>query len=78
MNGPKITKDFKVLDSSWNSFPTVDDPFARYKYFSFHPSLDPDLKKMNRKTNSLLDWMGECGGLYDGLNLIVEHFLDFY
>ena len=78
MNGPKFSSDFKVLDSSWVNFPTVNDPYAKYKFFSFHPHLDLDLKKTNHKTNSLLDWMGECGGLYDALNLIVGHFIDFY
>ena len=78
MNGPRFSKDFEVLDSSWTKFPSVSDPFAKFKYYSFHPNLDSNLKKTNRKTESLLDWMGDCGGLYDGLNLIVGSFLDFY
>ena len=35
-----------------------------------------DVLKINRKTDSLLDWLGDWGGLLDGLNLIVELFLE--
>ena len=78
MNGPKFYQDNEVKDSSWKYFPTEDNPFGKYKYYSFHPKLDPDLKKINRKTDSLLEWMGDVGGLYDGLSLIVKHLIDFY
>ena len=31
-----------------------------------------DLKEHNRKTYSLLDWIGDVGGLLDGLYLVGE------
>ena len=39
-------------------------------------NLHSDVLKINRKTDSLLDWLGDWGGLLDGLNLIVELFLE--
>ena len=71
-------KDYKVVESSWNKFPTENDPYAKYKFFSFHPILDPHLKKIFRKTDNILDWMGDCGGLYDGLNIFGRALINFY
>ena len=41
-------------------------------------TLNSDLKKINRKTDSLLDWLGNWGGLLDGLNFVVSHLLSNY
>ena len=41
-------------------------------------NLNSDLKKINRKTDSLLDWLGNWGGLLDGLNFVVKHLLSNY
>ena len=30
-------------------------------------SLNQDVKKHSRETYSFLDWVGDCGGLFDGL-----------
>ena len=38
----------------------------------------PDLKVINRKTNSLLDWLGEWGGLLDGLNFLGRNIMNPY
>ena len=38
----------------------------------------PDLKVINRKTNSLLDWLGEWGGLLDGLNFLGKNLMNPY
>ena len=37
-----------------------------------------DLRTINRKTPSLLDWLGDWGGLMDGLNFVGRHLLDNY
>ena len=37
-----------------------------------------DLKINNRKTYDLLDWLGDVGGLLDGLYLLVELFVASY
>ena len=41
-------------------------------------SIHPDLHKINRKTDSLLDWLGNWGGLMDGLNFVCKNFLNNY
>ena len=33
---------------------------------------------INRKTDNLLDWMGDWGGLIDGLSLIAEILINNY
>ena len=39
---------------------------------SLYITLNPDLKQHNRQTYSLLDWLGDCGGLLDALKAIGE------
>ena len=58
--------------SSWNKFPTPENPSTRYKFTSVEIILDPDKLVVNRQTYSLLDWLGDMGGLFDALRLIVE------
>ena len=45
--------------------------------FSISLNLDANLKTINRKTDSLFDWMGAWGGMHDGLHTITELFLEF-
>ena len=40
--------------------------------------LNPDLFKINRKTDSLGDWLANWGGLLDGLNFVGRHLLSNY
>ena len=35
-------------------------------------NVSPDLIKVRRKTDSLLDWLGDWGGLLDSLYFIAE------
>ena len=35
-------------------------------------NLNPELKKINRKTDGFFDWLGDWGGLQDGLTLLVD------
>ena len=35
-------------------------------------AINPDVNKIRRKTDSLLDWLGDWGGLLDSLYFIVD------
>ena len=39
---------------------------------SIELSLNEELLQINRKTDSFFDWLGDWGGLQDGLTLLVE------
>ena len=41
-------------------------------------TIKPDLHKINRKTDSLFDWLGNWGGLLDSLNFIGKLLLSNY
>ena len=56
--------------SSWNKFPTPEHPLRRYKYASLSVNVGPDKLIINRETYSVLDWLGDLGGLFDALVLI--------
>ena len=55
------------LYSSWNKFPTDQDPYSLYKYASFEINLNKGLQVTSRQTYSILDLFGDCGGLMDFL-----------
>ena len=38
--------------------------------FSFYIKVEPNLKKISRRTESVLEWLGEWGGLLDALNFL--------
>ena len=46
----------------WNTFPTEEDPHARYKFASINLKLDHDLEVHFRTTYGFLDWLGDVGG----------------
>ena len=58
--------------SAWNYFPTKENPNSLYKFTSIEINLNKDLKQINRQTYSLLDWLGDAGGLLDALFFIAE------
>ena len=41
-------------------------------------TLNTDFMTINRKTDNFLDWMGDWGGLIDGLTLIAEIIINAY
>ena len=41
-------------------------------------NLNANLNKIDRKTDSLFDWMGAWGGMHDGLYTIAELLLHFF
>ena len=53
--------------SSWNKYPTKGNPYSRYKFTSFDLRISADKLVVNRQTYSLLDWLGDLGGLFDAL-----------
>ena len=61
--------------SSWSKFPTDEDPHAHYKYVSATINVSADQKQISRVTYSMLDWIGDIGGLFNGLNTILGFFL---
>ena len=58
--------------SSWNKYPTQEEPSRKYKFTSLEVSMSPNKQVYNRQTYSLLDWLGDLGGLYDALILIAS------
>ena len=53
-----------------NNYPTPESPDGRYKFSSFSMFTSPDLTVTERSTYSILEWLGDIGGLYDALFLI--------
>ena len=41
-----------------------------YKFHSFWLELSPSLMTIERKTYSMLEWLGDIGGLFEGLTRI--------
>ena len=64
------------LPSAWNVFPTAKNPSTRYKYLSIEYNMSLDVLNWNRQTYSLLDWLGDLGGLLDIL-LHIGHMIVF-
>ena len=62
----KKDTDFLIFDSGWKDFPT------KYKFFSMDVTISPDVPKIRRKTDSLLDWLGDWGGLLDSLHFLAD------
>ena len=44
--------------------------------FSISLNLNENLNTINRKTDSVFDWMGAWGGMHDGLHTITELLLE--
>ena len=58
--------------SSWTNFPTKDEPNSKFKYTSMEIKMSLDLLTWMRQTYSLLDWLGDLGGLFDALWYVVS------
>ena len=43
------------------------DPLGIYKFTSLNVSLDSSIKAFTRETYDVLSWLGDCGGLRDGI-----------
>ena len=53
-----------------NSWPTDKNPRGRYVFSSVYILLSQDLNMIDRQTYDSLQWLGDVGGLYDGLYII--------
>ena len=58
--------------SSWINWPTTDKPLNKYKYAGIEFNMSLDQMNWNRATYSILDWLGDLGGLLDILLKIGE------
>ena len=56
--------------SSWNKYPTVENPSSRYKFTSIEINASMDQTIINRETYSGLDYLGDLGGLFDAFKII--------
>ena len=56
--------------SQWADLPTMDQPNSKYKITSLDIFLSMDQEVIERQTYSLLEWLGDCGGLFDALRII--------
>ena len=53
--------------SSWNVYPTREKPDGMFKFGSIEINMSQDQITWNRQTYSILDYIGDLGGLLDGL-----------
>ena len=56
-----------TLPSSWLNWPTPENPSAEYKYLSVEFNMSMDQKNWSSSSYSILDWLGDLGGLLDAL-----------
>ena len=56
--------------SAWSGFPTDASPDTRYKFSSIAFTFGPDLNVIERSTYSILEWLGDVGGLFDALRIL--------
>ena len=67
--------------NSFNVWPTKENR-ANYRFNTIWLELSQDLTTIERQTYSLLEWLGDVGGLFDGLvlfaNYLIAPFVSFY
>ena len=59
-------------------WPTRDSPTDQYKFNSVWLELGQNLIVVERSTYSLLEWLGDVGGLFDGLKLVTNPFIGLF
>ena len=62
---------FATASTSFNVWPTKQDP-KTYKFNSYWFELGQTKKITERTTYSMLQWIGDVGGLFDGLKLTAQ------
>ena len=62
--------DQNIIDSTWNQYPTKENPKSRYKFTSCLLARDPDFGQIFRKTDSIIDVLASIGGLMRALFFI--------
>ena len=74
----KFFYDFTITEaqpSFWIDWPTNDKPSNRYKYASIEFNMNTNLMNWNRTTYSILDWLGDIGGLFGMLYSLGTYFV---
>ena len=61
--------------SIFDVWPTRANPEAHYKIVGLFTELSQSLITTERKTYSSLEWLGDIGGLHDGLLLLAAFFV---
>ena len=61
--------------SAWGTFPTKEEPNARYKFASVEIGFNLDQTVWTRQTYSILDYMGDLGGLFEALRYLCTFFI---
>ena len=56
--------------SSFNKWPTEEEPDNHYKISSVVVTLDQNISQIERSTYSSLEWLGDIGGLNDAMRII--------
>ena len=64
--------DFLLNPSIFNKNPTEEALDNAYIFTSVYFGQGKDLIAIHRKTYNLLDWLGDWGGLLDGLKMISQ------
>ena len=56
------------------NWPTKEEPEPKYpyKFASFWLELRQDVTFIDRSTYSILEWLGDVGGLFDGLRVLSQ------
>lgn len=72
----KVFFDYMLHDaipSSWIYWPTKDNPSSLFKYMSAEFNMSIDRLNWSRSTYSILDYLGDLGGLLDMLIAIAGY-----
>mmetsp|Transcript_2845 Transcript_2845/g.3878 ORF Transcript_2845/g.3878 Transcript_2845/m.3878 type:complete len:138 (+) Transcript_2845:506-919(+) len=67
-----LKTDGNLIYSSWNEFPSAENPYSDYKFASFAVMRESDVEVISRQGYSVLDWLGDWGGLMDALIMIAD------
>ena len=65
----------ETMPSGWINYPTEASPNTLYKFISVEINLSLDLISWERSTYNVLDWLGDLGGLYDALFILLKALL---
>ena len=56
--------------SSWNKIITPEEPLNKYKFTSIEINASMDQTFITRETYSMLDYLGDLGGLFDAFKIL--------
>ena len=67
--------DKHATPSIWNDWPNPEEPENRFKFTGVEIRFSQDITIIDRSTYSFLEWLGDVGGLYDGLRIFISFIL---